>query len=243
MKLFHPDNILNYTKAFQEISTKIVDEPLSDQAKISTYFSGITDTHLYQDLIIDPSTGSRWSNFNKLYDYVMNKYSILRMRTQGRPNSAPASSRYFTRNNPRFNRSPNRSSGPPLRPRLNALMTPSNFSHNNYTRNPNSPRGHFATFRPPFRQFPPHSPPIFRRPYPNNPQRPGSRPPFRPNRPNRPFQTPNRPFPPSRRMNSQSFPRPNHFAPLSTNSNRNLKRFKPNKPFHPLQTSHTTNNL
>jgi hypothetical protein len=79
LKLQFPENILRYTKMFHELCTKITDEPLSQQAKLSAYLNGIQDRKLYEELIIEPVSGTRWTDFNKLYDYVMNKYSILQL--------------------------------------------------------------------------------------------------------------------------------------------------------------------
>ena len=109
----------------------------------------------------------------------------------------------------------------------------------------NIPRGHFATFRPPSRQYPPHSPPFFKRPYSNFPQRP--RLPFRPNRPNRPFPPNNRPFPPTRRINRPSFPQTNHFASLNTQITKPSK-YKQDTPFtfskgRSSRSKHNNNNL
>ena len=67
---------------FHELCSKITDEPLSQQAKLSAYLNGIQDRKLYEELIIEPVSGTRWTDFNKLYEYVMNKYSILRLHNQ-----------------------------------------------------------------------------------------------------------------------------------------------------------------
>ena len=203
---------------FHELTTKIVDEPLSDQAKISAYLTGIQDPTLYQNLIIEPSTGTRWSDFNKLYDYVLNKYSLLTNFHTQRPIRASFQQR---NNGPRRSWQPQSRSNQPqpqTTSHLNCALSRSNQPYRRPFRfnNPNKrPQGHFITYRPPPKRFPPHAPP-FRKPY-SDPERPyhqRPRPPFQ----SRPFNN-KRPFrssgPPTKRMHQFSGDTPNHFATLS----------------------------
>ena len=218
LKLTNHYNIINYTKTFNELCTKIVDEPLSDQAKIAAYLTGIQDPALYQNLIIEPSTGTRWTEFHKLYDFVLNKYSIL-SNLPTPPAHRPL--RVFNNRQNPGRRSWNTTTKPAQNQssHLTCALSRSTQpyqSHNNRFHNPNRrPLGHFNAYRPPPRHFPPHSPPL-RRPFSNSgnyQQRP--RPPFQ----SRPF-TNKRPFraqgPPNKRLrNFHNNPQPSHFATLS----------------------------
>ena len=199
LKMMHPQNILMYARKFNEISTKILDEPLTDQAKIAAFLSGIKDTRIYSDLIIEPSTGTRWMEYNKLYDYVITKYSALRQQIPG--------TKDFTRTNPRTYSSPK-----PRRPRTH-LATLSNFRSSRRPRLQNNwkPRRPFGNnqWKPPQKTFPTQTPPDKpRTDYPEDKQKPY------PPRNDRPFRSGPRPrFPPKRRMNNF---KPTHFNAMAT---------------------------
>ena len=100
--------ILTYTKQFHDLCTRITNQPLSEQAKVSTFLNGILDKRLLQELIIEPLTGKKWTNFSNLYDYVMSKYSSLQStyrstfpQFQPVPSTFPLRPQNFISNQPR----------------------------------------------------------------------------------------------------------------------------------------------
>ena len=87
----HENDLLKYTKSFQDLCSKLLDEPLSDQASISLFFNGIKNRGLTQDLLIDPQTGLKWNDVTKLHNYILTKYGL----------TSPSTSRFDSR--PKYN--------------------------------------------------------------------------------------------------------------------------------------------
>ena len=91
LRLQYSQDIVKYSKIFHELSTRITGEPLSDQAKISAFLTGIQDPKLFAELVIEPHTGQKWSSYDKLHDYVLSKYSFLQLHTR---NETPPAQRF-----------------------------------------------------------------------------------------------------------------------------------------------------
>ena len=131
-KLCLQSDIVGYTKTFHLLVNKLIKDRPSTADKIAWYFAGINDEKLYSDIIMDPSTGRRWDDWFKLYNYVISKYSFLRNqlgkrkrsdtsqerekkkskgqdRSQKRRSSYPRDS--SKRSNTRFNKRNNRQKG------------------------------------------------------------------------------------------------------------------------------------
>ena len=70
-------NMVSYARVFQETANRI-SVPLSDDELISDFFHGIKDRHLLHDVLVDPRDGRVWKEWDKLYSYVMDKYSVLK---------------------------------------------------------------------------------------------------------------------------------------------------------------------
>lgn len=185
LRLLYPKNILGYTKAFHELCTKITDEPLSDQAKISAYLNGILHGPTYAELIIEPSTGTRWNDFTRLYDYVMAKYSVLQLsqsEIRMKDNVSSGNNEFVnqphaqrSRRDTRYNNRPRRYGFGTIRRRLEAFKMA---------------RGG-QDYRNPPKRIPPYLGPDHRRPWGNNkgsvprpPQRPPNSDSRRPRNPN-----------------------------------------------------------
>ena len=172
LKLLPGQNILPYIRIFHDITTRIIDDPMSDQAKISAFFHGIQDPALFKELIIEPQTGTKWTSYDKLHDYVLSKYSFINLHTR-RPtfNSSPRPpfKRPFTsfrpmssfkRPRPFFSSSGFRPP-PPQRPFPRRFPEP----HNNFQRRPAfPPNGQRPTSSQNPRRHPPNRPPPPQRP-------------------------------------------------------------------------------
>ena len=131
-----------YTRAFQNLASRIIREPLLEEAKVTMYLNGIVNPFLYRELLIEPLTGSRWTNFSSLCNYVLTKYTTI-MPIHQRINN-------FPRNSSRPN--------DPRRPPFNSFPRRS-FTHrgnsNNFNSHPNNGNNRFnrpRTFRRNFNQ-------------------------------------------------------------------------------------------
>ena len=70
-------NVLTYARIFNALASKLVSQPLGDEALISMFMQGL-DKQTFNNVIIDPSTGLIWKSYNRLHDYVVSKYSCMK---------------------------------------------------------------------------------------------------------------------------------------------------------------------
>ena len=203
LTVHEPHQLLNYTKQFHDIATRITDQPLSDQAKVTSFLNGIKNQTLFKDLIIEPNTGLRWTQYDKLHNYVISKYALLNLHARPSPST--------------FN--PTR---PPLRPvtpyqprRLFPPPPNNAFPRSTFVSRPNRP-----PFRRPFqgprRPFTPSQPRFPSRSSNDQRRLPPTRP-FTPNRPanltalatrNRQYSRTPRLLRPTTRITKKPFSRP-----------------------------------
>ena len=75
-------NVLGYLRYFSVLVNKLTKDVPGDDDKIAWFFRGISDSDLYQSLIMDPSTGTRWTCWDSLYHYLLTRYTCVAQHKQ-----------------------------------------------------------------------------------------------------------------------------------------------------------------
>ena len=76
------ENVLGYLRYFNVLVNKLTKDVPGDDDKIAWFFRGINDSDLYQSLIMDPSTGTRWTSWDRLYHYLLTRYTCVAQHRQ-----------------------------------------------------------------------------------------------------------------------------------------------------------------